>query len=65
MFQGVTSLIGITVAGYLREITGDYKWSFYFSGISLIVSGLVFIPLKKVNEWEKRKHNVNQEINVP
>lgn len=65
MFQGLTSLIGITIAGYLRQLTGDYKWSYYFSGISLIASGLIFIPLKQVNEWEKRKKIVNQEINVP
>lgn len=65
MFQGLTSLIGISVSGYLREITGDYKWSFYFSGVSIVISGLIFIPLKQINEWETRKKTVDQEINVP
>ncbi|CAG9822501.1 unnamed protein product, partial [Phaedon cochleariae] len=53
MFQGVTSLIGITAAGLLREVTGDYKWTFYFSGICIILSALCFIPLKTVAIWEQ------------
>lgn len=65
MFQGVTSLLGISISGYLREITGEYKWSFYFSGISLILSGIILIPLKYVNKWEQRKNNGKQDINVP
>lgn len=64
MFQGITSLIGISIAGYLQETTGDYKWSFYFSGITVAISGIILIPLKQVTQWEKQKGNTNQEANV-
>lgn len=64
MFQGITSLIGISFSGYLRGLTGDYKGSFYFSGISLMISGLTLIPLKRLNAWEKKRKNANQENNL-
>lgn len=56
MFQGVGSLIGLSVAASLREATGEYSWSFYFAGMSLILSALFFVPLKKVASWEKSKN---------
>lgn len=64
MFQGITSLIGISFSGYLRGLTGDYKCSFYFAGISLVISGLVLIPLKEVNSWEKKRKHANPENNL-
>ncbi|VEN48674.1 unnamed protein product [Callosobruchus maculatus] len=53
MFQGVASLIGIYAAGLLRDITGNYKWSFYVSGICIIMAGTFFIPLTRIAKWEQ------------
>ncbi|XP_031341952.1 monocarboxylate transporter 7-like [Photinus pyralis] len=57
MFQGMASLIGMYIAGLLRDTSGDYQMSFYFAGGCVLVGSLLLVPIKKVAEWENRKLN--------
>lgn len=57
MFQGIACLTGLSIAGALREVTGDYRWTFYFSGGTIIVAALFFIPLQRVAVWERTRRD--------
>ncbi|XP_018493762.1 monocarboxylate transporter 9 [Galendromus occidentalis] len=45
MIQGLASLIGPPFAGWLYDISGSYDSTFYISGISILASGLLVIPV--------------------
>lgn len=60
MFFGLGSFIGVPVAGVIYKYTGNYDGSFIFSGCSILLSGLLFIPLRRISNWEtNRKRNVS------
>lgn len=55
IFEGIASFIGITVAGLLRDYSENYDNTFLFSGLSILFSSILIVPIKIVLKWEKRK----------
>ncbi|KAK9887557.1 hypothetical protein WA026_023363 [Henosepilachna vigintioctopunctata] len=58
MFQGVSSLIGLPIAGYFIESTGSYSASFIYCGCTAILSGVLLMPIKYIKHWEKGKNRL-------
>lgn len=54
-FQGIACFCGVPIAGALLDYTGDYNVCFYFSGGTIIFSGIMLIPLMVVAKWEAKK----------
>lgn len=55
MFQGISSFIGLPVAGYFIECTKSYNSSFIYCGCTIILSGVMLIPIKFIKNMEKAK----------
>ncbi|XP_060073577.1 monocarboxylate transporter 12-B-like [Ylistrum balloti] len=51
--QGLSSFIGSPIAGALADVTGDYNITFYLSGVTLSLAGLICFPLRRIAKWEK------------
>ncbi|RWS06607.1 Monocarboxylate transporter 9-like protein, partial [Dinothrombium tinctorium] len=49
LVQGIASLIGPPIAGWLFDVTGNYKATFFTSGICILVSGLSVLPVTKTS----------------
>ncbi|KAK3603741.1 hypothetical protein CHS0354_023355 [Potamilus streckersoni] len=60
MFQGIATLIGPPIAGWLYDTTGRYDLSFLAAGIVVAVSGIMlyFIPMVKKCIVKKRSPDV-------
>lgn len=54
VFQGIACLLGIPFSGYLKTLTNSYDPPFYFSGCFTLLSALLLVPLKSVQNAEKR-----------
>ncbi|KAK5985334.1 MonoCarboxylate Transporter family [Trichostrongylus colubriformis] len=52
LWQGVGTVAGPPIAGYLADISGSYNWSFVFSGINLLVSGLMMFYIPYIQKKE-------------
>uniref|UniRef100_A0A915HY52 Monocarboxylate transporter n=1 Tax=Romanomermis culicivorax TaxID=13658 RepID=A0A915HY52_ROMCU len=55
LFMGIASLIGSPLAGFLFDLTKDFELSFYVMGSLVAFSGVLGLPLAKINQWEKRR----------
>ncbi|PVD27383.1 hypothetical protein C0Q70_12541 [Pomacea canaliculata] len=55
MCQGLTSFIGSPIAGALSDATGNYDLSFYVGGSTLVLAGLICIPLRRIANWENSR----------
>jgi len=71
MVQGIASLIGPPFAGWLCDLTGTYDVTFYVTGLCIMVSGAVVLPVanspfcsKLCPESWTRKKNQNQ-LRIP
>lgn len=53
MFQGLGSLISTPIAGVLKNTFG-YSMSFYVAGTFVFISGIVLIPVEKLNKKEQQ-----------
>ncbi|XP_037522323.1 monocarboxylate transporter 13 [Rhipicephalus sanguineus] len=45
LIQGVAGLMGPPIAGWLCDTTGAYDATFYFSGLSILASGVLMLPV--------------------
>ncbi|PIO69508.1 hypothetical protein TELCIR_08662 [Teladorsagia circumcincta] len=52
--SGIGTVAGPPIAGYLADITNSYVWSFVFSGINLLVSGLMLFSIPHIQRKRKR-----------
>ncbi|XP_012944665.1 monocarboxylate transporter 4 [Aplysia californica] len=52
MCQGSSSMIGAPIAGALSDATGSDDWAFYLAGMTLTLSGIICLPLRRVARWE-------------
>ncbi|XP_001950241.2 uncharacterized protein LOC100161575 [Acyrthosiphon pisum] len=55
MFQGIASLVGPPIAGWLFDITGSYNPAFYLSGSNIAISGLMLFVIPYVQRQCERK----------
>ncbi|CAJ0934642.1 unnamed protein product, partial [Mesorhabditis belari] len=58
LFQGIGTVFGPPISGYLADLTGSYHPAFVFCGINLAVSGLMLFTIPFLN---KRKENQQQK----
>ncbi|OWF36096.1 monocarboxylate transporter 12-like [Mizuhopecten yessoensis] len=63
--QGLSSFIGSPIAGALADETGDYNITFYLSGVTLGLAGLICFPLRRISKWEQGKNSQGDETVVP
>lgn len=49
LVQGIANLVGPPLAGWIRDLTGNYTLAFYLSGFFISISGLImmFLPMRK------------------
>ncbi|XP_033228511.1 monocarboxylate transporter 10-like isoform X2 [Belonocnema kinseyi] len=59
LFQGVAATVGSPLLGAFRDLTGSYNIPFYVSGSLILLSAVICYPLKRINEWEKRRNSEN------
>ncbi|KIH58750.1 hypothetical protein ANCDUO_11038 [Ancylostoma duodenale] len=45
LWQGVGTVFGPPIAGYLADLTNTYIWSFVFCGVNLLISGLMLFSI--------------------
>lgn len=43
--------------GAIKNATASYNMSFHVMGALMVLSGLIGLPLRKLNAWEKRRAN--------
>jgi len=55
MFQGIASLVGPPIAGWLFDMTGSYNPGFYLSGSNIAISGLMLFVIPYVQRRCERK----------
>ncbi|KAI3381070.1 hypothetical protein SNEBB_001417 [Seison nebaliae] len=54
LFFGISSMAGTPLAGYLRDSSNSYHYSFYFAATMFILSGVSTYFLRYVRDWEIR-----------
>ncbi|KAK8770601.1 hypothetical protein V5799_012934 [Amblyomma americanum] len=52
LIQGLAGLMGPPIAGWLCDTTGAYDATFYFSGLSILASGVLMLPV--ASSWHCR-----------
>ena len=60
LFMGVAALLGPPFAKLLRNFTGSYGLPFNIMGVIMICSGVLCMPLRKINAWENSGGNSSQ-----
>lgn len=48
LVQGIANLVGPPLAGFIRDVTGNYTLAFYLAGFFISISGLImmFLPVR-------------------
>uniref|UniRef100_A0A183BPC3 MFS domain-containing protein n=1 Tax=Globodera pallida TaxID=36090 RepID=A0A183BPC3_GLOPA len=60
LFMGVAALLGPPFAKILKNWSGDYGLAFHIMGLLMALSGLLGVPLRRINEWERAKERKGQ-----
>ncbi|XP_074652647.1 monocarboxylate transporter 12-B-like isoform X2 [Tubulanus polymorphus] len=55
LFQGIATIVGTPLAGAFKDVTGSYDITFYLAGGMISMSGLMCLPLRRLNAWENRQ----------
>uniref|UniRef100_A0A7I4YWG3 MFS domain-containing protein n=1 Tax=Haemonchus contortus TaxID=6289 RepID=A0A7I4YWG3_HAECO len=58
LWQGVGTVFGPPISGYLADITHSYVWSFVFCGANLLISGLMLFTIP----YFQKKHAKAQAL---
>lgn len=61
LFQGIASMAGSPLGGYLKDVTGNVNATFYMSGAMLTLSGILSLPLHRLKAWQEGRDNANPE----
>lgn len=61
LVQGFATLAGIWAAGLLRDLTGDYKWTFYLAGLCIVISGLVLFCVRKLSNNDQDSQAISAQ----
>ncbi|XP_033759651.1 monocarboxylate transporter 5-like [Pecten maximus] len=52
---GLSTFVGSPLAGTLSDISGTYNVAFYFAGITMVLGGLICLPLRRISNLEQRR----------
>lgn len=55
LFYGLALLVGIPLSVFLQTTYGTYKYCFMLAGISITLSGLILMPVDRINRYERNK----------
>ncbi|XP_033760612.1 monocarboxylate transporter 12-like isoform X1 [Pecten maximus] len=55
--MGLSTFVGSPLAGALSDISGNYNVAFYFGGITIVLGGLICLPLRRISNWEQSRRN--------
>uniref|UniRef100_A0A914CBC6 Major facilitator superfamily (MFS) profile domain-containing protein n=1 Tax=Acrobeloides nanus TaxID=290746 RepID=A0A914CBC6_9BILA len=67
LFMGAAALVGPPFAGAIKNATDSYNMSFHVMGALMVLSGVIGLPLRRLNAWEKKrmmeesKHSVEMQ----
>ncbi|XP_017768784.1 PREDICTED: monocarboxylate transporter 7-like [Nicrophorus vespilloides] len=61
LFEGIACLIGVPVAGQLKELTHDYMASFIFAGSMIVFSVILLLPIKPMEHREKKRRERREQ----
>ncbi|CAI9737888.1 monocarboxylate transporter 5-like [Octopus vulgaris] len=61
LFQGIATMAGLPLGGYLEDITGDVNATFYMSGVMLTLSGVISLPLNRLKKWQEQRDQGSPE----
>ncbi|XP_033759649.1 monocarboxylate transporter 5-like [Pecten maximus] len=53
--MGLSTFVGSPLAGALSDISGNYNAAFYFGGITMVLGGLICLPLRRISNWEQSR----------
>ncbi|XP_033747170.1 monocarboxylate transporter 13-like [Pecten maximus] len=53
--MGLSTFVGSPLAGALSDISGNYNVAFYFGGITIVLGGLICLPLRRISNWEQSR----------
>lgn len=63
LFQGMAAAVGPPLASQVKDLIGDENGAYYFSGILILMSGVLCYPLNVINQWEKKKRKEAENEN--
>lgn len=55
LFQGIASLIGPPIAGWLYDATSNYDLSFYIAGLTITISGVILFAIPYLQRVQARR----------
>ncbi|KHJ90232.1 hypothetical protein OESDEN_09927 [Oesophagostomum dentatum] len=61
LWQGVGTVFGPPIAGYLADMTNTYTWSFVFCGVNLLISGLMLFAIPFFQKKQADKKSLPRE----
>ena len=44
------------ITGALSDITGNYIGAFYLAGATILLAGIMCLPLRRITKWEYNKN---------
>ena len=67
LFYSLCKQINLTNSGAIKNMSGSYDMSFNVMGSLMVLSGVIGLPLRRLNAWEKKrmmeesKHSVEMQ----
>lgn len=61
LLEGLSSLVAMPLNAFLYESYNDLKVPFVFSGIMIILSGIILIPVESLYKLEKKRKMKKEE----
>lgn len=61
LFQGIASMAGSPLGGYLKDMTGNVNATFYMGGAMLTLSGILSLPLNRLKNWQEERNKASPE----